>query len=50
VLLKAGVAVLNPDFDPELPYYEELIITKLERICSYGETKVDLDCTKGGKG
>ncbi len=50
MLLKAGVAVLNPDFDPELSYSEELIITKPERICSFDETKVELDCTKGGKG
>ena len=49
VLLKAGVAVLNPDFDPELPYSEELLITKPERIGSYDETKVELDCTRGGK-
>lgn len=35
VLLKAGVAVLNPDFEPEKPYSEEVIITKPTRICSY---------------
>jgi hypothetical protein len=42
--------VVNPDFDPELPYSQELLITKPERICSYDETKVELDCTMGGKG
>ncbi len=35
VPLKAGVAVFNPDIDPELPYSEELIITKPKCICSY---------------
>ncbi len=50
MLLKAGVAVLNPDFDPEKPYSKKLIITKPERICSYDETRVELDCTKGGQG
>jgi hypothetical protein len=50
VLLKAGVTVLSPEFDPEKPYSEELIITKPERICSYDETRVELDCTKEGKG
>ena len=48
VLLKAGVAVPHPDFDPELPYSEELLITKPERIGSYDETRVELDCTRGG--
>ena len=50
VLIKAGVAVLNPDFDPEKPYSEELIITKPGQIGSYDETRVELDCTRGGKG
>jgi hypothetical protein len=42
VLLNAGVAVVNPDFDPELPYSQELMITEPARICSYDETKVEL--------
>ncbi len=49
-LLKAGVADLNADFDPELPYSQEIMITKPERICFYDETKMELDCAKGGKG
>ncbi len=50
VLLKAGVTVFNPDFDSEGPYSQEILITHPERICSYDETKMELDCTKGGKG
>ena len=50
VLLKAGVAELNPSYDPSLEYSEEILITHPERICSYDETKVELDCTSGGKG
>ncbi len=50
LILKAGVAVLNPDFDPAVPYSQEILITRPERICSYDETKMELDCTKGGKG
>ena len=48
VLLDAGVAVRNPNYDPSVPYSEEILITHPERIFSYDETKVELDCTKGG--
>ncbi len=50
VLLNAGVAVINPGCDPLAPYSEEIIIIRPERICSYDETRVELDCTKGGAG
>jgi len=50
VLLKAGVAVLNPDFDPEVPCSQEILITHPKRICSYDYTKMEIDCTKGEKG
>ena len=50
VLLNAGVAELNPEYDPDVPYSEEIIITHPERICSYDETKMELDCTRGGSG
>ena len=50
MLLGAGVVVLNPAYDPSAPYSEEIIITRPERICSYDETKIELDCTKGGAG
>ncbi len=51
MILKAGVAVLKPDFDPEQPYSQEFLITHPERICSsYGKTKMELYYTKGGKG
>jgi hypothetical protein len=50
VLLNAGVAVVNPDYDPNVPYSEEILITIPGRIGSYDETKMKLDCTRGGKG
>ena len=50
MLLNAGVAVFKPYFDPELPYSQEIKTTKPNRICSYDETKMELDCTKGRKG
>jgi hypothetical protein len=50
VLLKVGVARVNPDFQPDVPYSQEILITHHERITSYDETKLELDCTKGGKG
>jgi len=50
VLLDAGVAICNPEYDSTVLYSEELLITRPERICSYDETKVEMDCTKGGAG
>ncbi len=50
VLSNTGVAVVNLDYDPNVPYSEEILITKPERICFYDETKMQLDCTRGGKG
>ncbi len=50
VLLDAGVVVCNPDYNPTVPYSEEILIARPERICSYDETKVELDYTKGGAG
>eukprot|EP00873_Tetraselmis_striata_P041961 jgi/Tetstr1/462225/TSEL_000624.t1 len=49
IMLNAGVAVRNPDYDPTVPRSEMLIITHPERIFSFDETRVELDCTKGGK-
>jgi len=48
LLVNAGVAEMNPDFDPTVPYSHEIIITKPECICSYDETRMELDCTKAG--
>jgi len=50
VLINAGVAEVDPDYDPNVPFSHELIITAPERICYYDETKMELDCTKAGKG
>jgi hypothetical protein len=50
VFLSAGVAVVNPEYDPELPYSQKILITKPERICSLDESKMKLDCTRGGLG
>jgi hypothetical protein len=33
-----------------MPYFQEILITHPERICAYDETKMELECTKGGKG
>ena len=50
MLLKAGVAFLKPDYDPDLPYSQEILIPSPERIFSYYEAKMELDCTRGLKG
>ncbi len=34
VLLNVGVAVINPDYDPDSRYSQELFINVPERICS----------------
>ncbi len=34
VLLNAGVAMLNPDFNPAVAYSPEIIIINPERICT----------------
>jgi len=49
VILNAGVAVITPDYSPNLPYSQELIINAPEKICSYDEIGTELDCTKAGK-
>ena len=50
MLINTGVAVKNPTYDPSEPYSAELIIVVPERICSYSETRVELDCTDPSKG
>jgi hypothetical protein len=40
VFLKAGVAVLNPEFNPEVPYSQEIMITHPERMSSYGKPNI----------
>ena len=50
VLLDVGMDVRKPDYDSESPYSKKILITHRERICSYDETKTELDCTKGGAG
>jgi len=46
VLLNAGVAIINPDYDPTEVYSQYILITHPERICSYDETRSELDCTR----
>jgi hypothetical protein len=48
LLVDAGVAIINPNFDPTIPYSQPRV--QPERIFSYGETKMGLDCTKAGRG
>lgn len=50
VLIDAGVVVANRRYEAGTPYSEPLVIIHPKRICSYDETRVELDCTKGGKG
>ena len=45
VLVKAGVAVVNPDFNENVPYSEPILIQHPKRIFSYDETNVSLDQT-----
>ncbi len=42
--------MLNEDLDPNKPYSEEILITAPERICSYDETRMELDCTTAVNG
>ena len=50
VLLDAGMVFRNPNYDLEIPYYEKIMITRPEQICSSDETKMELDFTRGGAG
>ncbi len=50
VLLNSGVAIVNFDFDPIVPYFSEILITCPERICSYDETRMEFDCTRPSAG
>eukprot|EP00965_Chrysotila_dentata_P026915 893248-Pleurochrysis_carterae.AAC.1 len=49
-LVKAGVAVPNPDYDPsaprDLPCAVQVLVIHPERIISFDETRVKLDMTK----
>ena len=50
VFINAGVARLNPDYDPNEPFSQEIMITAPKRLCSYDERKMELNCTKASKG
>jgi hypothetical protein len=50
VLLNTIVSMINPDYDPTEVYSQEILITHPGRICSYDETRLELDCTKPRKG
>eukprot|EP00965_Chrysotila_dentata_P172815 5702648-Pleurochrysis_carterae.AAC.1 len=49
-LVKAGVAVSNPDYDPnaprDLPCAVQVFVTHPERIISFDETQVKLNMAK----
>lgn len=49
VLVDEGIAELNPDFDPLVPYSQKLNILHPERLISYDKTAVSLDETVGSK-
>ena len=46
-LVKAGIAVRRPDFDPSKKDSEPIRITRPERIISFDETRIQLDMTDG---
>ena len=48
--IDAGVAQRNPDFDPEVPNSQPILITKPERIVSFDETRLQMDMTEVGSG
>jgi hypothetical protein len=48
--MKAGVAVVNQLFDPDVPYSEAVFSTAPQRICSYDKTRMEIDCTCTSKG
>jgi len=50
VLINAGVAELNPNYDHNVVYNEEIIITHPERIYSYDETRMEMAYTDSTKG
>jgi hypothetical protein len=50
VLVKAGVANVNPNYDPNVKGSEHVFIDKPHLIASFDETKVALDSTTASKG
>ena len=49
VLLNAGVAVRNTAYVPGEPFSQSILITRPERIVSFDETRLELDCTRTSK-
>ena len=50
-LVEEGIAIRNPDFDPDVPYSNPITIVHPERLISYDETDASLDqsaATKAG--
>jgi hypothetical protein len=50
VLVKAGVAHVNPSYDPNVKGSELVFIDKPHLVASFDETKVALDSTTASKG
>ncbi len=50
IMVTAGVAEPNPDYDPTKPYDEVIFITRPWLIASFDETRVNLDSTETSKG
>jgi len=48
-LLQARVAVSNPRHDPADPYSPSIILTRPERLFSFDETRLTMDCTDSNK-
>jgi len=49
VLLNAGDAIINPNYDHTEVFSQEILIPHPERVCSYDETRLELDYTTHGK-
>ncbi len=40
------MAIRDPDLDPEIPCYKDILTTHPERICFFDETRMELDYTR----
>mmetsp|Transcript_12150 Transcript_12150/g.34185 ORF Transcript_12150/g.34185 Transcript_12150/m.34185 type:complete len:150 (+) Transcript_12150:505-954(+) len=49
VLVSAGAAVSNPDYDLEKPYDQQVFITRPNKIVRFDETRMKLDQTARGE-
>ncbi len=48
-LVEAKLAVWNPDFDDSKPHSRMIHITKPDKVLSFDETRLTMDCTDSSK-